>query len=437
MNIFIYDEFEPEAMAMMQALYSRSAKSVKVHADKVKSSGSKKFMESFYVGYGHASIGDCGVTTLFIEGVSILAAKALQDNALYSGQETSTRYIDFSEQEILNPLSLPASKDIQEKWIEFYTNSSTPVKEYLKKLFPLKDGESKQIWEKAITARSFDILRGFLPAGATTQLSWTTNLRQAYDKLSQLQHHPLDEIKIIAEQCLKQLKEKYPSSFSHRKDDAKEKYYDLLKKELHYSDYEDRQFDNETLNYTTNIDNLELEKNALEAISQRPKRTELPKFLERYGLYNTQFLLDYGSFRDLQRHRNGLCRIPILNNKHGFHPWYLNQLPQNIREKAELLLTEQFNAIDVLKNTSGVNDTTLQYYYPMGCNVLCELVYSLPEMVYVIELRSGSTVHPTLRKIAKKMCEVIALNHPKLKLYADMNQDTWDIKRGTQDIQKK
>ena len=46
-NIFLYDEFNPEDTAMMQALYSRSAKSVVEHVDKVKQSGSGKFMETF------------------------------------------------------------------------------------------------------------------------------------------------------------------------------------------------------------------------------------------------------------------------------------------------------------------------------------------------------------------------------------------------------
>ncbi|MCI5138224.1 MAG: hypothetical protein D3922_07370, partial [Candidatus Electrothrix sp. AR1] len=92
MKIFINDEFDPESSAMMQALYSRSSSSVENHIEQVRKTGSSNFMKSYYVGYGHASIGDCGTTTLFIESVSILAAKAIQDNPLYSGQETSTRY---------------------------------------------------------------------------------------------------------------------------------------------------------------------------------------------------------------------------------------------------------------------------------------------------------------------------------------------------------
>ena len=49
-NIFLYDEFNPEDNAMLQALYSRSPKSVTEHVEKVRASGSGKFMEQFYVG---------------------------------------------------------------------------------------------------------------------------------------------------------------------------------------------------------------------------------------------------------------------------------------------------------------------------------------------------------------------------------------------------
>jgi hypothetical protein len=103
---FIYTthEFSPEPLAMLQALYSRDPRSVLDHIDRVHKVGAEKFMGSFYVGYGHKSIGDCGTTTIFIEQVSMLCAKAFQDWPLYNGQEASTRYLDMSKQEVLNPL---------------------------------------------------------------------------------------------------------------------------------------------------------------------------------------------------------------------------------------------------------------------------------------------------------------------------------------------
>ena len=117
-EIHIFHDLHPEDCAMLQALYSRSPASVVDHLDKVLAAGSGKFMERYYVGYGHASIGDCGVTTLFIENYSMLAAKAIQDNPLYSGQEASTRYLDFAQQPMIDPYNHPASSAIQQGWMQ-------------------------------------------------------------------------------------------------------------------------------------------------------------------------------------------------------------------------------------------------------------------------------------------------------------------------------
>ncbi|HEV7424035.1 MAG TPA: FAD-dependent thymidylate synthase, partial [Candidatus Paceibacterota bacterium] len=185
----------PEAAAMLQALHSRSIGGLESHLKILSEKGPDNFMKNFYVGYGHKSIGDCGTASLFIEGVSMLTAKAIQDWALYSGQESSTRYIDFQIQPFKNPAGTPEGEEIVEAYRKFYIESLEPTKEYLKKLFPMNEGEKENIYLKAIAARAFDILRGFLPAGSTTNLAWHTNLRQAADKIAIIRHHPLLEVR--------------------------------------------------------------------------------------------------------------------------------------------------------------------------------------------------------------------------------------------------
>ncbi|MDO8442848.1 MAG: FAD-dependent thymidylate synthase, partial [bacterium] len=234
MKVFVYDEFGPEDTAMMQALYSRSALSVEEHVKKVKASGSGKFMETFYVGYGHASIADCGSTTIFIEDVSMLVAKAVQDWSLYSGQETSSRYIDLSKREIKDPINTKDSRKILDRWMKFYTESQPAVEAHLKEKFKMKFGEDEKIYNKAIKARVFDIMRGFLPAGITTQLSWHTNLRQAHDKLDLLKHHPLAEIREVAEEILANIRSKYAHSFVHPVFEEQEEYREFLGKKYNY-----------------------------------------------------------------------------------------------------------------------------------------------------------------------------------------------------------
>ena len=427
-NIFIYDEFSPEDIAMMQALYSRSPKSVEEHAEKVKKSGSGKFMEKFYVGYGHQSIADCGSTTIFIEKISILADKAIQDWPLYSGQETSTRYVDMSKQPIIDPINTAQSKQILARWMKFYTENQDKVKNHIINIYPRKKDENEKIYSKAIEARVFDIMRAFLPAGITTQLSWHTNLRQSYDKLSLLKYGPLDETKKIADKILKKLKEKYKNSFCHKIYEEQEKYRKYSSKDFFY--YHPKAKTN--FSFSTNIKLDELKKYE-GLLTSRPIKTNLPHFLTELGLISFDFILDFGSFRDVQRHRNGVCRMPLLTTNLGFNDWYLGQLPVDARKNAEKLIQNQIKEI----NNLGASDEIKQYYIAMGFNVQCKITYGLPAAIYVLELRSGRLVHPTLRKIAHQMHFALKKEFPILTLHSDLEKDDWDIRRGAQDIIKK
>lgn len=428
-NIFIYDEFNPEDTAMMQALYSRSAKSVTEHVEKVKQTGSGKFMEKFYVGYGHSSIADCGSTTIFIEQISILADKAIQDWPLYAGQETSTRYVDMAHQPIVDPVGTPESKKILDTWMKFYVENQEDVKAYIKKNYPIKEGEKETVYEKTVAARAFDIMRGFLPAGITTQLSWHTNLRQAWDKLALMQYNPLKEVQEISKKIISGLRKKYSHSFSHEIFDDQEKYRKLANKK--YNFYNPKNPPRKFV-CTTNIKEEELNKYE-DLITSRPIKTCLPHFLIELGLVTFEFMLDFGSFRDIQRHRNGVCRMPLHTTKYGYNEWYLDELPNNVRKKAEKLIKEQKEKIDNLKTTPEIR----QYYISLGFNMPCKVTYGLPATVYVVELRSGKLVHPTLRKIAHQMDQVLREKFPKLILHSDLEKSDWDVRRGLQDITKK
>lgn len=432
-DIFIVDDQGPEATAMLQALYSRSAESARTHLKMVQERGSAKFMESYYVGYGHASIGDCGATTLFVEGLSILACKAVQDNPLYSGQESSTRYIDFSKQAIIDPINSPESQAILQKWMDFYLASLGPLEAHLKERFPIGEGEKERVWDTAVKARGFDILRGFLPAGITSQLAWSTNLRQAADKLHLMRHHPLQEVRDIADGCLAVLREHYPSSFGHKDYPATEAYLAKTAAKTNYLDGAFFPADQADLEFTTTVDNAALEAAELDAIEGRPAKTNLPRYLDGYGQYTCTFDLDYGSYRDLQRHRNGICRIPLLTGERGFHDWYLDELPGEMRAQARTLVAEQYAAIDAL----DARPEDKQYLYPLGAKVRCQTVYTLAQMIYVIELRSQNTVHSTLRDVMHWMHREMVAHHPRLTLHTDLAPSKFDVKRGAQTIVKR
>jgi hypothetical protein len=165
-------------------------------------------------------------------------------------------------------------------------------------------------------------------------------------------------------------------------------------------------------------------------VTKRPTKTTLPHVLSELGSLSFQFLLDFGSFRDIQRHRNGVCRMPLLTTKFGFQEWYLDQLSPELQAKAQKLIKLQIKAIKALKASPFV----AQYYIAMGFNVTCDVTYGLPAAVYTMELRSGRLVHPTLRAVAHKMYRSIKKFLPGIALHADLSLDDWDIRRGMNDI---
>lgn len=419
---------DAEAEAMLQALHSRSTGGIKAHLKVLAEKGAANFMQNFYVGYGHKSIGDCGSVTIFVEGVSMLVAKAIQQWPLYSGQESSTRYIDFRNQPFHNPLGTEAGEKILEKWREFYVNSMHPVVEHLKKQFPKNQEEDEKMYNKAISARAFDILRGFLPAGATTNLAWHTNFRQAADHIALLRHHPISEVRDTAETIEQALQAAFPSSFSHKRYEETEKYAKQMMSEYFY--HKSDQNDFEVLQ--DRVDRDLLPKKLLAA---RPPKTELPRHSAQWGDITFAFTLDFGSFRDIQRHRAVTQRMPLLTSDLGFEEWYISELPADIRQQAEMLLQEQEKAIAEMV----VSPEERQYYYAMGYKLSNLLSGSLGALVYLAELRSTRFVHPTLRKRAIEMAEYLnkEFSPHGLVLHLDQESDRFDVKRGMHDIELK
>lgn len=455
MKIRIVDDLNPEDLAMLQALYSRSAESVDVHIEKVRASGSGNFMSKFYVGYGHKSIADCGSTTMFIEGVSLLAAKAIQDTPLYSGQETSTRYIDMSKQTIIDPVGTPESRAILDDWMTFYTTNQDRVATHVREMHPMRPDEDPALFERACKARAFDILRGFLPAGITTQLSWHSNLRQAGDHLTRLANHPLVEVRWIARGLRHHLGNRYTSSgmgmslpmVSGESADTASATRAAWERAI--GDYTYSNGPSEALlrsglgmvgringrSWIVYIDDPTMADlgGYHELVKTRPRGCVLPHFLSERARLNFEFLLDFGSFRDLQRHRNGVVRMPLLTTSCGFESWYLEQLTgTDLHKQAVDLILRQSKRIAALPCEA----VEKQNYIALGFRVDANVTFGLPAAVYVMELRSSKTVHPTLRR---KVHQMIGLFQSIWKpadfaLYVDMDPDDWSIRRGAQTI---
>jgi len=427
-KIFILNKWElinSENEAMLQALHSRSIWWIKEHLKILEEKWSDNFMSSFYVWYWHKSIWDCGSITIFIEWVSMLAAKAIQDSKLYNWQEASTRYIDFSEQEMINISKNGLWNEILEKQRKFYLEILNPIETNLKSIFSKKDDENKNLYDKAIKAKAFDVARWFLPAWTSTNLAWHNNLRQVADKLLYLRNHPLEEVRNIAQTLEEVLILKYPNSFSHKKFEDTEKYVNMISNSYYYHNLDTRDFEL----VVDNIDKNELKKNAIIYNSRPNSKTELASWLNNDWFIKFNFLLDFGSFRDLQRHRAINQRMPLLTDELWFNEWYFSQLPENILNQARKHLEE----LKLLTDKLNLSKEDRQYYIPMWYNISNQISWTLPAMIYMIELRSSQYVHPTLRIIAQKIWKYLEDTH-NVKLFVEKTTYDFDVNRWKHDI---
>lgn len=420
----------PESEAMLGALHSRSVGGINSHLEQLSRKGSAGFMATYYMGYGHKSIGDMADGRVYIEGVSMLAAKAIQDYPLYNGQESSTRYIDFGKQAFLDPLRSSESRALQESWRAFYLDGVEEMKTHLAARFPRQDHEKEVAYEKAIAAHAFDTMRGFLPAGASTDLVWSTTVRQFGDRLPVLRHHPLREVRIIARAIESALIEAFPNSFSKKRYAATEAYYEKVGRDYAYFAPDSWA---DTLRFRRDGVSFELLDEYREVFALRPPKTDLPYAVREIGQVEFEFLLDFGSFRDLQRNRAVATLMPLLSRRFGFEPWYLSQMPERLRTRAVALLTQNAALAERLRERAGETEETMQYYLPMGYRCPIRLVGDLRAVTYLLELRTTRFIHVTLRRAMREAAERFS-RELSLPLHLDEEPDRFDIARGTQDI---
>lgn len=335
-NVFILkDEPDPQEAAMLAAMYSRSTDSVEDMVEKVKKNGAGKFLETYYVGYGHESIGDLVEVKLFLEGIPLFMAPLIEHYALFRGQETSTRYIDFSKQRLFGK---------HQGWmlgaIDRYLRALTTVTNKLRDI----NKPENLVQERAVRARAFDICRGLVPLGAVTNVAWYGDIRSIKGHLAWMRDaHPWSFPWVL--KIYESLKHVFPQSMERE----------------------------------------------LEAI--HPRRPWV--FDAGDGKVVLQGTLDFGSWRDLNRHRVGRhnhFRLPEFTA--SLHSFYLDLLS---RCGADVSPPQCANWISGERNI----DT-------FGCLLLGQLVlfrYEMPESQadYFCWRRNQMDVHPSLRLLVQDL----------------------------------
>lgn len=322
----VLDDVPPIQWAMAAAMFSRSNDGIETIIEKITPEKAESFMEKFYVGYSHESIGDLVDVKLFVEGIPFYVAAALEHHSAFRGQESSTRYIDFSKQKP----AYSADKELYAQQIEFYLNATRQVKENIlshnQHNIP-SAGPDASIHLRAISARAFDITRGLLPLGATTNVAWYGSVRSIKRHLAWLiaEFSYADKVGKYAQFILDSLREVYPES--------------------------------------------------VEAVV-RPAN---PWPMGEEFHYEMEGKLDFGSWRDLNRHRIGNHSFDLPMEDSHFSSWYGDRLTAN--------------GINPFDRPESIDLDSCYLGQEINVSYMC----NKEQFEYVVKLRSKPTVHGSLR----------------------------------------
>lgn len=473
-DLFVADgvDFDPETLAMLQAFYSRSIKSIGDRTENMDSAQVKESLSKYYVGYGHRSIGQCANFTVFLEDVSIFAAKAIQHHPLYNGQETSTRYYNFTERPVVTPFEGESWNDGYVDYVRrLYSvilNHATSA--YLERARSAKETELTDAEKRAAKASAFDVARAFLTAGFTTKLSWTTNFDQVQEQLAWLINSPAPELNTIGLSVAEMLHTRYPKAIkdpvdfksAYLRDCANVTFFDNTERMYVRARSNDRHwwFEENTrygVNFSAKVPHLEplwMSDDEIALMRGRNRGEAVPRSFSRYGTYSLFFDIDYGSFRDLHRHRNGNVYFPSYPTDRKLHGWYHLELEQldildkpgvgrmNVRDSIEYLYLKLLPSVEdkvAASNPVGsqAHSAAMMYYVPMGTIVKAAMRYDLPQAIYVSELRSARTVHATARLVARSIANAIRYSMPHdIPIHTDSFEGI-DSSRGNQTIMER
>ena len=449
-----------EDIAMSMALYSRLPGSVGDHIEKVNARGSKGFMQTYYCDYGDDSIGDCADGAIYVEGVSMVVEKHLQNNPLYRGQGASSRYRGFGDVEFIVPNDNPIGRAYVEKLRAFYIKAKPIIvakfaRENNVDMDAIPErceerlteaGKALNAAQGSVRAKAYDVLRGFLPFGTATNVAVAITLRQLRDHVRWLQVSDLDEVRDVADALLEALRARYVNSFGVLNEKTPE---DKARREAREQAQREHrslvvhQLTCAELFATQNYKGLKCQTTWANDFGPNPKLSfpevfsttrpcALPPHMSIHlPVIEVEDDIDIGSMRDLARHQSISKNFPIATTLLGVEEWYPDQLAEELQDEARQLLAE---AKEICEAFDSPVDA--QYVIPMAYKVNFRIRGSWDKFDYITELRTKTTVHPTLRKkmavIAKQLNEM----HPMQLRFTD-SEDVFDVRRGKQTITEK
>jgi len=447
-SIYSLDHLKPEVVAVAFAKCSRSAESFAAIAAELTDEKSADFHEKWVVGYGHSSVAEHATLHMAIENVSILATKVLEDNRLASYTEKSTRYQVFDRTRYYKPeniMNSPLGKEYEETMnfiFDTYVNLYEPIKEYICKKYPRAEEEPERVYNVVTKARVCDNTRYMLPTATLTNLGMTANARVFEHAISKLLSHPLQEMQNIGEDMKSCALSVTPTliKFANSNEYTKNTPIALAKLSQEFlSDIPEPAHAVEIVDYDQDAENKlvaallyknsvlpykqvfeevkkmtqEQKEKVIDTSMQNRETYDQPVRELEHIYYTFDILMDYGAFRDIQRHRMNTQTNQDVTIVNGY------ETPEEIIEAGvEKQYKEVMDkAVGLYQKLYPLFPKEAQYVVPLAFRKRTLFTWNLRELHHFIALRSGKKGHISYRRIAQACWERLNEVHPLLAKY--------------------
>jgi dTMP kinase len=448
----------PEIKAVTFAKCSRSAESFDKIAAELTEEKSSEFNEKWVVGFGHSSIAEHAVISLAIENVSNIATKVLEDSRLASFTEKSSRYQIFSKEKLYMP-EVVANSELKQIYLDAvnalmdaYEEMTPAMMEFVKQKYLKPADQDEKLYNMISKARACDNLRYLLPSAVLTNLGMTINTRELEHLISKLLSHPLQEMQDIGKEIKETAMKDVPTllKFANKNDyvvETKQQLKNIAQWELGKDsgnnqavtivDYDKDATDKLITGILYPYSDLSYEEIArkVRGLSEEKKEKIIDETLKRRKTYDQplrelehiyytfDILMDYGAFRDVQRHRMCTQSNQPITVVHGY------DLPPEIREAG---FEEKFKAV-VEKSVDAYNKIfekfpeEAQYVVPMCFRKRVLITWNLRELHHFIALRSGKKGHASYRRIAQQCWRELNKIQPLLAKYIRVDMDEMSV----------
>lgn len=444
-RVFALRGLPEEVVAVLFAYYSRSTDGLRENLRKAIADGdidapthdvdapvttpkTAAFHEKWTVAYGHGSVGEHAVVHLGVEPCSVLAAKAIEDCRLGTAfTEQSTRYVPYNRTTYLAPevVGVPAvfAADYRracEGLLMAYGDVCDELSAVASTTWPDATVSARRGWV-------LDRARSLLPTSIPTRVGVSLNAHSAAHLIRKLHASEHPELRAIGDDAAHHAGMILPSLVRHV---AAEPGRVGMRASLGPV-VRPRVIDNHVgVRIEGSYDRDELRAAMIRdaagdagAVSDLAYTSVVQAYLGSRGAHERpgraleavtlrmRLRIDYGAWRDVQRHRTMSAAPVRLNPRSGFYMPGMPLLSSALQGRVGAAVADAQRVGCAIEDSGSAS---AEYVQPLGTMIEAVVGVNVRAMAQFIELRSGREGHDRYREVAHKLHDYLTKTDPVL-----------------------